>query len=155
MVRRTREIIEKKENRRASTHDENFEKSPIVFFDGVCNLCNGAVQFILKHEKEHRLFFAPLQGETFRKIHEKQKTEFPDSIVLYQAGALHVESGAVLRIARHLTGAWRFLSYPAWVLPPFIRDALYRFIARNRYRWFGKKETCFLPTPELRSRFLE
>lgn len=155
MVRSAREIIEKEENRRLSTHDGGSEQAPIVFFDGVCNLCSGAVQFILKHEKEHRLFFAPLQGETFRKIHEQQKTEFPDSIVLYQAGALYVESGAVLRIARHLTGFWRLLSYPAWAIPPFIRDALYRFIARNRYRWFGKKETCFLPTPELRSRFLE
>lgn len=127
----------------------------IVFFDGVCNLCNGAVQFILKRERAAALMFAPLQGKKFLAAAGHPPPETPDSILFFENGVFYRESDAVLRISRYLGQPWRFLGYLAWVLPRFLRDAIYRFIARNRYRWFGKREACYLPTPELKKRFLD
>jgi len=129
-------------------------ENPVVFFDGVCNLCNASVQFILKRERSSVLCFAPLQGETFRALEIPGKELLPDSIVLFENGKLYTESAAVLRIARRLSFPWRWLALPGWLLPRFVRDPIYRFIARNRYRWFGKKDVCYLPTPELKARFL-
>ena len=127
----------------------------IVFFDGICNLCNGAVQFILHREKIPTLKFAALQSEAFRLRAAQMLSEVPDSILFFEAGVLYVESDAVLRISRYLRQPWCTLGYLGYVLPRFLRNPLYRFIARNRYRWFGKKETCYVPTPALRARFLE
>lgn len=128
------------------------DEKPIVFFDGVCNLCNAAVQFILKRERSPSLLFAPLQGETFRNtVHEQN---LPDSIVLWEKGSLYTESSAVLRIAQHLRQPWPFLAAAGKIFPEFLRNAVYRLVARLRYRWFGKRESCYLPTPELRARFL-
>jgi predicted DCC family thiol-disulfide oxidoreductase YuxK len=129
-------------------------ENPVVFFDGVCNLCNASVQFILKRERSSVLCFAPLQGETFRALEIPGKELLPDSIVLFENGKLYTESAAVLRIARRLSFPWRWLALPGWLLPRFVRDPIYRLIARNRYRWFGKKDVCYLPTPELKLRFL-
>jgi predicted DCC family thiol-disulfide oxidoreductase YuxK len=127
----------------------------IVFFDGVCNLCNGAVQFILQREKNPRLKFAALQGETFRARTQHHLTAVPDSIIFLEAGILYTESDAVLRISRYLRQPWRAMGFMGYAIPRFLRNPLYRFIARNRYRWFGKKEACYVPSPALRARFLD
>lgn len=128
---------------------------PIVLFDGVCNLCNGSVQFILKRDPRGRFRFASLQSEAGRRLMTEHGLD-PDalsSVVVIEDGRAWQESSAALRIARHLPGGWKLLRIFA-VIPRPLRDAVYRLIARNRYRWFGKTETCWLPTPELKERFL-
>ena len=128
---------------------------PIVLFDGVCNLCSGSVQFLLKRDPEGRFRFASLQSDAGRSLMIEHRLD-PDalsSVVVVEEGRAWQESSAALRIARHLPGAWKLLRVFA-VVPRPIRDAVYRWIARNRYRWFGKTEACWLPTPELRARFL-
>ena len=129
---------------------------PTLLFDGVCNLCNGSVQFILKRDKSGRFRFASLQSDAGRRLMTGHGLD-PDalsSVVLIEDGRAYQESTAALRIARHLPGAWKLLRIFT-VIPRPLRDAAYRLIARNRYRWFGKTEACWLPTPELRARFLE
>jgi predicted DCC family thiol-disulfide oxidoreductase YuxK len=130
---------------------------PVVLFDGVCNLCNGAVQFIVDRDPRGTLRFASLQSEPAAELlraHGKAPpTGDPDSVVLIEDGRVYESSGAALRIARHLRAPWGLL-YALVIVPRFLRDAVYRFIARNRYRWFGKSEQCRIPTPELRARFL-
>ena len=128
---------------------------PIVLFDGVCNLCNGSVQFLLKRDPEGRFRFAALQSDAGRSLLAEHGLD-PDalsSVVLIEDGKVWKESSAALRIARHLPGAWKLLRVFAAVPRP-LRDAVYRWIARNRYRWFGKTESCWLPTPDLKARFL-
>jgi predicted DCC family thiol-disulfide oxidoreductase YuxK len=129
---------------------------PTLLFDGVCNLCSGSVQFILKRDTRGRFRFASLQSEAGRRLMAGHGLD-PDalsSVVLIEDGRAYQESTAALRIARHLPGAWKLLRVFT-VIPRPLRDAAYRLIARNRYRWFGKTEACWLPTPELRARFLE
>lgn len=129
---------------------------PVILFDGVCNLCNGSVLFIIKRDPKARFRFASLQsayGESFLKKHGLSTKEY-DSIILIDGGRLYTQSSAALRIAKRLGGAWPLL-YIGMMVPKFLRDAIYNFIAKNRYRWFGKKEACMIPTPELRSRFME
>ena len=128
---------------------------PIVLFDGVCNLCNGSVQFLLKRDPEGRFRFAALQSDAGRRLMAEHglAVDGLSSVVLIEGGRAWQESSAALRIARHLPGAWKLLRVFAAVPRP-LRDAVYRWIARNRYRWFGKTETCWLPTPELKARFL-
>lgn len=128
---------------------------PIVLFDGVCNLCNGSVQFLLKRDPEGRFRFASLQSDAGRSLMAKHGLDADrlSSVALIEDGRVWQESSAALRIARHLPGAWKLLRVFA-IVPRPLRDALYRWIARNRYRWFGKTETCWLPTPELKARFL-
>ncbi|MCI0570397.1 MAG: thiol-disulfide oxidoreductase DCC family protein [Myxococcaceae bacterium] len=128
----------------------------VVLFDGVCNLCNGAVNFIIDRDPEAHFHFASLQspaGTALMEGHGLKVQEEPESIVLLEAGQLFVRSTAALRIARHLRGAWRLL-YLLVLVPRPLRDAAYRFIARHRYRWFGRTEACRVPTPELKARFL-
>lgn len=131
------------------------ETAPIVLFDGVCNLCSGSVQFLLKRDPEGRFRFASLQSDAGRRLMAEHglDVEALNSVVLIEGGRAWQESSAALRIARHLPGAWKLLRVFAAVPRP-LRDAVYRWIARNRYRWFGKAETCWLPTPELKARFL-
>jgi predicted DCC family thiol-disulfide oxidoreductase YuxK len=130
--------------------------SPIVFFDGVCNLCNSAVNFLLDRDTKNVLKFAPLQGTTFAEA----QRQFPElagleaSIVLYENGKIYRQSAAVLRLCLLLGGFWKLL-YAGIILPPPLRDALYAWVARNRYRWFGQRESCRMPTPELRAKFLD
>lgn len=127
----------------------------IVLFDGVCNLCSGSVQFLLKRDRAGRLRFASLQSDAGRSLLAEHGLPVDSlrSVVLVEDGRAWQESSAALRIARHLPGAWKLLRVFAAVPRP-LRDAVYRWIARNRYRWFGKAETCWLPTPEVKSRFL-
>jgi predicted DCC family thiol-disulfide oxidoreductase YuxK len=130
--------------------------NPIVLFDGVCNLCSGSVQFILKWDPEARFRFASLQSEIGQTIQAEHGLDpgTLSSVLLVEEGRLYRESDAALRIARYLPGAWKLLTVLR-IVPRPLRDGLYRLIARNRYRWFGKADTCWLPTPELRGRFLD
>ena len=129
---------------------------PIVFFDGVCNLCDSSVHFLLDRDRRNVLRFAPLQGRTYTEL-RAQYPELGDevtTIVLYENGKVFTRSTAVLRILRLLGGWWKLL-YGLIILPKPLRDILYEFIARHRYRWFGRQESCRLPTPELRAKFLD
>jgi predicted DCC family thiol-disulfide oxidoreductase YuxK len=128
---------------------------PIVLFDGVCNLCSGSVQFILKRDPEGRFRFASLQSEVGQRYLDELRVDRQavDSVILIAGDRWYKEGDAALRIARLLPGPWKVLGIFR-LLPRPLRDRLYRLIARNRYRWFGKRESCWLPTPELRGRFL-
>lgn len=129
---------------------------PIILFDGVCNLCAWAVRFIIERDPHELFRFAALQSETGQKLlaqHGLNRNSM-DSFVLIENDRARTESSAALRVARHLSGAWP-LSFAFTILPCAVRDPLYRFIARNRYRWFGKMDSCLMPTPELRARFLD
>lgn len=123
----------------------------IILFDGVCNLCNGAVNLVIRKDKKNIFRFAPLQGEFAKEIGLDQ--EKMDSIILLDNDKQYSKSSAVLRIARNLPGGYPLL-YGFIILPKFLRDAIYDHIAKNRYRWFGKKESCMMPTPELKQKFL-
>lgn len=129
----------------------------LVLFDGVCNLCNSSVQLIIKRDKKDIFRFASLQsdlGKSLTNNTEPQTESSLKSIVLIESdGRRYTKSTAALRIARHLSG-YSWLSV-FLILPKFIRDFFYDVIARNRYRWFGKKDECMIPTPELQSKFLD
>ncbi len=126
-----------------------------MLFDGVCNLCSGAVQFIIRRDPAGRFRFASLQSPLGEQLLARFGIDrhVTDSVILVEGDRWSKESDAALRIARGMRGAWKALVVFR-VIPRPLRDALYRLIARNRYRWFGKQETCWLPTPELRERFL-
>jgi predicted DCC family thiol-disulfide oxidoreductase YuxK len=131
-------------------------EQPVVLFDGVCNLCNSSVQFIIARDPSARFRFATLQSPTAQRLIEESGagSPLPDSIVLLENGKLYTRSTAALRIARRLQFPWPLLY--AWiVVPRLLRDVAYDWIARNRYRWFGKRDACMMPTPELRARFLK
>ncbi len=127
----------------------------IILFDGVCNLCNGFVQFVIRHDQKSYFKFAALQSEAGHAVLQQvQFTNYAfDTVVLVENGKYYTRSTAALRILRHLSGGWS-LAYVAIILPAFLRDLIYAGLARNRYRWFGKQESCLLPTPELKLRFL-
>jgi len=124
----------------------------VVLFDGVCNLCNGAVRFILARDPAGRFRFASLQSEFARRLlREDGRVE---TIVLLEAGKSYFRSTAALRIARGLRFPWPLL-YAFVAVPRPLRDLAYDWVARHRYAWFGKRETCLVPTPEMRGRFLD
>ena len=127
----------------------------IVIFDGICNLCARSVQFILRHEAEARFLFSPLQSVAGKRILESHgyASTGVASFVLVSDGKVYTRSTAALRIARHFKGPWQLVR-AFWVVPRPLRDLLYDLVARNRYSWFGKTESCMVPTPELSSRFL-
>ncbi|WP_255167775.1 thiol-disulfide oxidoreductase DCC family protein [Natrononativus amylolyticus] len=129
---------------------------PIVLFDGVCNLCNGFVQFIVPRDPEGRFHFASLQSDVGRQLlaeHDLPTDEL-ESIVLIEGDDCHVKSAAVIRIATKLGGIYRLLG-PCRFLPRRVRDWAYEFVAARRYRWFGEKDQCMMPTGDVRTRFLE
>lgn len=130
-------------------------ETALVLFDGVCNFCQGSVQFILLRDPKGRFRFASLQSDEGRRrlAEHGLPTESLTSLVLIEGGKAYRRSTAALRIARHLSGAWP-LAAAFLIIPRPLRDLVYDFIARNRYRWFGKTETCMLPRPEWRERFL-
>ncbi len=128
-----------------------------MLFDGVCNLCNGAVNFLIDNDRKGKLHFASLQseyGQRVLKYFDLPTEEFGSFIFLTREGRLYQKSTAALEVAKKMGGGWS-LFYAFIVIPKFIRDGIYSLIARNRYDWFGKRETCRMPTPELKSRFLE
>lgn len=131
------------------------QQGAVILFDGVCNLCNNSIQFIIRRDPKARFRFAPLQSAAAESLLQSAGAgPLPDSIVLVQDGRVYTQSGAVLRVARGLRGLWP-LAYAFIVIPRPLRDWVYRLIARNRYRWFGKRDSCMMPTPELRTRFLQ
>lgn len=128
---------------------------PLILFDGDCNLCNGAVQFVIRRDPAARFSFASLQSEAGRRaLAEAGEQDLPDSIVLVQGSRVRVKSAAALAIARGLRLPWPLLSV-FWLVPYPLRDLVYDWVARNRYRWFGKRDSCWVPTPELRARFVD
>jgi predicted DCC family thiol-disulfide oxidoreductase YuxK len=128
---------------------------PTIFFDGVCNLCMRSVQFVIRHDPDKQFRFASLQSETGQKAicnHHLQGGP-SHTFILTENGKTYTRSTAALRVAKKLNGLWPLL-YAFIIIPPFIRNGVYNRIAKNRYRWFGKKETCWVPSPELNERFL-
>jgi predicted DCC family thiol-disulfide oxidoreductase YuxK len=128
---------------------------PVILFDGVCNFCNGAINFVLKHDKKGIFRFAPLQSEAGQKLLQQfnLSTKDFDSFVLVDNGKIYKKSSASLQVMNKLPWYWKEVQIFR-VIPTIFRDAIYDFIAKNRYKWFGKKEQCMIPTPEIRSRFL-
>ncbi len=127
----------------------------IILFDGVCNLCNSSIDFILKRDPKNRFLVGPLQDEVGRSLLQRHGIDetYLDSLVLIEDGKIFKRSTGALKIARNLGGLWPIF-YPLIYLPEFVRDPIYDWIGKNRYRWFGKKETCRLPTPEEKAKFL-
>jgi len=134
----------------------NLENKSIILFDGVCNLCNNAVQFIIKKDKKHHFLFTSLQSDAAQELllHFKLKNSDFDSIILIQNNKVYQKSTAILQISRNLPSFWK-LNYAFIIFPKFIRDFVYTIIANNRYKWFGKKDSCMVPTEELKARFLD
>jgi predicted DCC family thiol-disulfide oxidoreductase YuxK len=131
------------------------DDAPILLFDGVCNLCSGAVRFVIRHDPRGRFRFAALQSETGRRLLVRHglPPDALDTFVLIEGESCFTRSDAALELARRLGGAGRALAILRLVPRP-IRDAAYGLVVRNRYRWFGKSDRCMVPTPELARRFL-
>lgn len=126
------------------------QASPIIFYDGLCGLCDKSVQFVLKHDKKKVFKFATLQSD-FAKQTLGHLEE--DSFVLFENNTIYIRSTAALRTAKFLPGLWKLL-YGFVIVPAFIRDGVYRFIAKNRYKWFGKFDSCKIPDAATKSRFI-
>ena len=137
-----------KESENSST-----ETRPVIFFDGVCSLCNSGMDFIVRFGDSEKIAIAPLQGSTAKKI--LQDMEVPDSIIFYKNGEFFYEARAVSEIAIALGGIWKWLGAMLKVFPSGISDPAYRWIARNRYRMFGKKDTCRIPSQSEKQFFLD
>ena len=131
------------------------KENPIVFFDGVCNFCVYWVNFSIKRDRRKKLRFAPMQGETAKNLFPQYGllVSAQESVVLIEGGKTYRDSSAALRIAKHLSGGWK-LFYGLIIIPKFIRDAVYQWIGKNRYKWYGMKNECMVPTDDLRERFL-
>ncbi|CAN5260811.1 thiol-disulfide oxidoreductase DCC family protein [soil metagenome] len=129
---------------------------PVILFDGVCNLCSSSVQFIIKHDRKKQFRFASLQGIFGQKVlkHFDLPANELNSFILLEDGKLYTSSGGALRVTKKLNGLFPLL-YGFIIVPPFIRNAVYSYVAHNRYKWFGKKEACWLPSPELKALFLD
>ncbi len=127
----------------------------VILFDGVCNLCNSSIDFVLKRDQKDRFIVGALQSEEGKKLLSRfdVNPEYLDSLVLIEDDRIFFRSTAALRIAKTLPGAWPLL-YGLVILPAFLRNGIYDWIGKNRYRWFGKKQTCRLPTPEEQAKFL-
>jgi predicted DCC family thiol-disulfide oxidoreductase YuxK len=130
--------------------------APLLFFDGVCNLCDASVGFVLDHDPQAIFRFAPLQSNLARTTMAQHglRAEDLDTVVLVDDGRAYTRSTAVLKLLARLPAPWSWLSL-FLVVPRPLRDLVYRFVARNRLRWFGIREACRVPTPELRARFLD
>jgi predicted DCC family thiol-disulfide oxidoreductase YuxK len=125
----------------------------VLLFDGVCTLCNGFVQFVIQRDPAGRFQFAALQSDAARRLLRAAPHPLPDSLVLVENGRVFMKSTAALRVVRGLSFPWPLASVFVAVPRP-LRDWVYDIVARNRYRWFGRREVCMVPTPELRARFL-
>jgi len=132
-------------------------EGPVVLFDGVCTLCERSVQFIIRHDGSGKIRFGAQQSAAARAIlHRSGVTgALPDSVLLVMNGRVHSESDAAIGIGRLLGGKWLMFANVAGLMPRSVRDGLYRMIAKRRYRWFGRRETCLVPTEALRARFLD
>ena len=146
-------------DQRGSMRSEGFPRpaaGTIVLFDGVCNLCNGAVQFLLRRDRRRRFRFAALQSAAGRALLAEYglPTETLETLVVLESGKARLRSAAALHLARRLPWPWPLLAVFT-ILPRPLRDALYAFVARHRYRWFGRRESCRLPSAETADRFLD
>jgi predicted DCC family thiol-disulfide oxidoreductase YuxK len=140
-------------NKGDTTHAEH----PVILFDGVCNLCSRSVQFVLKHDKPGKFRFASLQSSVARQMLMQRGLPADghfNSFVLIKGYKVYTQSSAALRVLKQLGGGWPIF-YVFLIVPPFIRNGIYDWISRNRYRWFGRRETCWIPRPEWSARFLD
>ena len=130
-------------------------QQPIILFDGICNFCNSAVNFTLKRNKKENIRFAPLQSEAGQKLLQHYHLPVTDmeSFVFIENDTAYKQSTAALKVCRHLRGLWP-LCYAFMIVPKFIRDGIYNWIAKNRYKWFGIRQACMVPTAEVKARFL-
>jgi predicted DCC family thiol-disulfide oxidoreductase YuxK len=130
--------------------------NPIILFDGVCNLCNRSIQLIIKRDQKKIFRFASLQGKLGQEVLKKYQLPADQlhSFILLEGDRIFTRSTGALRIFRELGGGWKLL-YGFMIIPRFIRDAVYNFVSRNRYKWYGKREECMVPTPDLKERFLD
>ncbi len=127
----------------------------IILFDGVCNLCNSSVNFVIRHDSKNKFKFAALQSDTGNELVQKYEIDprETDSIILIQGKNHYIKSSAALRIAKDLSGVYPLL-FVFMIIPPFIRNWVYDYIAKNRYKWYGKMDNCMIPTKELKDKFL-
>ncbi len=127
----------------------------LILFDGVCNFCNSSVNFIIKNDKTDHFRFLPLQSERGKKIVAEYNLdpENLQTVILLEQGRIYTRSTAALRIARKLSGGWK-LMYGFVIVPSVVRDFFYNIIARNRYKWWGQRDSCMIPTPEVKRKFL-
>ncbi|MDG1397208.1 MAG: DCC1-like thiol-disulfide oxidoreductase family protein [Polaribacter sp.] len=128
----------------------------LILFDGVCNLCNNSVLKVIKYDKKNSFVFTALQSETGNKVTNYLNIDIKkiDSIILYEPGiSYNIKSTAALKVMKHFGGIWQ-ITQMGLIFPESFRNHIYDFIAKNRYKWFGKKESCMIPTPELKAKFL-
>jgi len=139
-----------------STPKVNTNEHPVLLFDGVCNLCSSSVQFVIERDPGGKFRFASLQSEEAKSLLNRHQaySEDLDSVVLVKNDKVYTRSSAALQVLKTMGGAWSLL-YGLIIVPKPIRDFIYDWVARNRYKWFGNKDACWLPTPDLRSRFLD
>jgi predicted DCC family thiol-disulfide oxidoreductase YuxK len=133
----------------------DMEDHPVILFDGVCNFCNYWVNFAIKRDKKKQLRFTALQGDTAARLLPRyfiHPTSL-SSVIFIDKGKAWTQSSAAIRICKHLDGGWK-LFYVLIIIPKFLRDFFYNIVARNRYKWFGKKESCMIPAPGLKESFL-
>lgn len=131
-------------------------KKKVILFDGVCNLCNTSVAQVIKLDKKNSFLFAPIQSKSGEKIISYLQINIKDidSVILYDPNiSFDIKSSAALKIMSEFGGLWKLTQF-FWIFPRPIRDFVYNFVAKNRYKWFGKRQSCMVPTPELKSKFL-
>ena len=128
---------------------------PIVLFDGVCNLCNSAVRFIIRHDKKKQFLFSSLQSESGQKLLAQYNLPADElnSFIFIDNNKAYTRSTGALRVLKKLKGIWPIF-YGFIIIPKILRDSIYKQVAKNRYKWFGRKDECMIPTPELKARFL-
>lgn len=134
---------------------EDLREKGIVLFDGVCNFCNSSVNFIIRKDNKDHFRFLPLQSEKGKSIVTRFKLdpENLQTVILLENGKIYTRSTAALRVVKRLRGGWK-LMYAFVIVPPVVRDFFYNIIAKNRYRWWGKREACMVPTPRVKKKFL-
>ena len=138
------------------TGTENERRGSVLLIDGVCHLCQNITRFVVEHDRQRRFSFAALQSTAGKRLLREGGLSETDwnSFVLVENGRYYTKSGAALRVMKGL-GGWRSVAYALIVIPAPIRDAVYRWIANNRYRWFGRSDACLMPTKEVMSRFVK
>lgn len=131
------------------------KQQPVILFDGVCNFCNGAVNFVIKRDKTAQIQFAPLQSEKGRLFARQFgfNEEELKTFIFIEDNKFYTKSTAALKVCRHLGALWP-LCYGLMIIPKFIRNVVYDLVAKNRYKWFGRRDTCMMPTPEVKARFI-
>ncbi len=136
--------------------DEEIKRQKIVLFDGICNLCNGSVIFILRHEKSPVFRFASIQSEAGKELLEwcGLPSDYGEAIIFIDLGTIYLGSTAALKIGQQLKFPWSSLAHVGFIIPKFLRDWIYTQIAQHRYQWFGKRDVCMVPAENLKARFL-